>query len=118
MDFKMLSSLQFSFDEQHGFRTEFDTQSDTFQQVTKDLVGLFGELGEFANIVKKINIKLDHPDDYDFDITSAKPQLEEELADTFIYLIRIATTLKIDLEQEVVKKIDANKSRYAKISHK
>lgn len=44
------------------------------------------------------------------------PDLGEELADVMIYLLGLAEILKIDLEQEIVNKIEKNKKReYTKI---
>lgn len=115
MDLKQLSDMQLSMDERHGFPVKFDNASDTYAQLTKELVGLFGEIGEFANIVKKVNIKLDRPQDYSFDLDAAKDNLSEELSDSLIYIIRIAAMLEIDLESEVVRKIRLNESRYAQL---
>lgn len=41
----------------------------------------------------------------------SKKDLPEELADTAIYLFGLACILKIDLGQEIVKKIEKNKNR-------
>ena len=106
---------QIEMDINHGFPVSFDSEEEAYAQLSKDLIGLFGEIGEFANIVKKINIKLDRPKEYDLDIISAKEQLGEELADTFIYAIRLAAILEIDLEKQLTDKIKRNESRYAKL---
>jgi NTP pyrophosphatase (non-canonical NTP hydrolase) len=45
------------------------------------------------------------------------PELGEELADVAIYLLGLCEILKIDLEKEIVKKMDKNKKRvYKKIN--
>lgn len=45
------------------------------------------------------------------------PDLGEELADVMIYLMGIAEILKIDMEDELIKKIDKNEKRqYQKIN--
>lgn len=41
-----------------------------------------------------------------------KAKVEEELADIFIYLFRIATKCEIDLEEVVLKKIKMNSEKY------
>ncbi|MBU0707504.1 hypothetical protein KKG41_03995 [Patescibacteria group bacterium] len=47
------------------------------------------------------------------------PDLGEELADVIIYLLGMAEILKIDLEKEIINKIDKNKKReYKKINGK
>ncbi len=40
-----------------------------------------------------------------------KPDLGEELADVVIYILGLAEILKIDLEKEILKKVDKNKRR-------
>lgn len=45
------------------------------------------------------------------------PDLGEELADVVIYLLGLAAILDIDLEKEIVKKVEKNKKReYKKIN--
>ncbi len=45
------------------------------------------------------------------------PDLGEELADVAIYLLGIAAILKINFEEEIVKKVEKNKKReYSKIN--
>ena len=116
MNLDELMDLCRALDELHGFPVEFEDQSQRYNQVTKDLVGLFGEIGEFSNIIKKINLKLQKGDDYILDIAFAEQNLKEEIADSMIYLIRIANILKIDLTVAVNKKIEQNKIRYGKKS--
>jgi NTP pyrophosphatase (non-canonical NTP hydrolase) len=70
-------------------------------------VCLAGEFGEFCNILKKTCRG-------DITLAEAKPSLSEELADTFIYLIKISNQFGIDLESEFLKKIEKNKSRFHK----
>ena len=45
-------------------------------------VCLIGEIGEFCNVLKKVVRG-------DFELKDAKPVLAEELADSFIYLVKI-----------------------------
>lgn len=45
------------------------------------------------------------------------PDLGEELADVAIYLLGLAAILKIDLEEQILKKVEKNKKRkYKKIN--
>src|SRR4030066_1954354 len=39
-------------------------------------------------------------------------QVKEEIADVFIYLVRLADKLKIDIEKEVLAKIALNEKKY------
>lgn len=112
MSLQELMDLCKNLDEKHGFPVIFEDKSKRYNQVTKDLVGLFGEIGEFSNIIKKINIKIEKTDGYELDLPEAEHNLKEEIADSFIYLIRIANILEIDLTTEINKKIEKNKVRY------
>lgn len=111
MDIKQLRKIQISQDEELGFSLEFKDQKSKYDQLTKELVGLFGEIGEFSNIVKKINLKLEY-ENYKFDIETAKEGLAEEFVDSLIYLLRISEILNIDIEKETIKKIKKNRERY------
>ncbi|MBD8529208.1 MULTISPECIES: MazG nucleotide pyrophosphohydrolase domain-containing protein [unclassified Massilia] len=115
MELRDVIARQLEQDEVHGFKWRFDDEAERYSQITKDLVGILGEIGELANIVKKINIKIERPESYDLDMLAAQKEMREELADTFIYLIRLAAMLDADLELEVINKIKLNKRRYAKL---
>ena len=113
MDLYQLSKIQIEMDEQHGFHVHFEDNIKKYEQLTKDLVGLFGEIGEFANIVKKANIKLENAESYEFNILEGEKAMREELADSLIYLIRIAAILDMDIQDETLKKMQKNKDKYA-----
>ena len=53
MDLKSLIALQRDFDKKHGWSFNSNKHSELIDWLHKDLVGLFGELGEFANLLKK-----------------------------------------------------------------
>ncbi|MGE3424981.1 MAG: hypothetical protein AB7N24_23275 [Dehalococcoidia bacterium] len=118
MEIADLVRMQVRLDEVSGFPVSFVDRRERYTQLTRDLVGLVGEIGEFANIVKKVNIKLDRPTEYDLDLAKAEAALNEELADCIIYLLRISALLNVDVEQLVVKKIEANAARYAGLRRK
>ncbi|WP_102264781.1 MazG nucleotide pyrophosphohydrolase domain-containing protein [Mesobacillus jeotgali] len=69
------------------------------------IVCIVGEIGEFSNIVKKVKRG-------DFDLDMRRADLEEELTDVFIYLIKIAGQLNIDLEQQYLKKLRKNEIKF------
>lgn len=68
-------------------------------------VCLVGEVGEFCNVLKKVVRG-------DLTLVDAKPDLAEELTDSFIYLIKIANQFDVDLEAEFLAKIEKNKVRF------
>lgn len=72
-------------------------------------VALAGEVGEFANVTKKIARG-------DFKLEEAKRELGDELADVFIYVIKLADQLGIDLEAAYRKKLAYNEERFDKFS--
>ncbi|MGI2868798.1 hypothetical protein [Vibrio alginolyticus] len=112
MDIKQLKKIQIEQDQSFGFPVKFRNDIEKYNQLTKELVGFFGEVGEFSNVVKKINLKLDN-DKYDYDIELAKELLAEELVDSLIYILRISEILDVDLENETLKKIKKNRERYS-----
>jgi NTP pyrophosphatase (non-canonical NTP hydrolase) len=115
MDLASISQIQISADESRGFPVKFGNDHDLITQLNKDLVGLFGEIGEFSNIIKKIGIKLDRPEYEGPSLEDSRGQLREELTDSFIYLLRIAAIMNTDLEHELLKKIEFNRTRYARL---
>ena len=114
MNIAELAKRQAAADAEHGFPTCVADPRERYEQLRKDLVGLMGEIGEFANLVKKISLKIDYPPTYNLMPGNAEELLAEEIADASIYLLRISTILQIDLEKAILEKIEHNNSRYAK----
>ena len=77
------------------------TRAEWFQAV-------LGELGEAANVAKKIKrIEQGIPgNDPDLTLDELNAQLAEEIADTFIYLDLLAQSQGIDLEEAVMSKFN------------
>jgi len=66
-----------------------------------------GELGEAANIAKKLNRVRDGiPGNGDLTAEALTQQLAEEIADTYIYLDLLAQSADINLEQAVIDKFN------------
>ncbi len=95
-----------------------------FHTVKNLVLALVGEVGELAEIVQwktdsEIETELSpvahlaraitEPLSYDSDL---KSRLEEELADVFIYLLRIASASDIDLMKAAEIKMNLNRARY------
>lgn len=82
-----------------------------FPDVSNDLrhhtLGLAGEVGEFANLVKKIDRGTADPSS---DVV--RYDLAMELADIFIYTLTIAALLQVDLEALYNVKRTENATRF------
>jgi NTP pyrophosphatase (non-canonical NTP hydrolase) len=109
MDLNKIINLQIEFDKRHIANEEFyvPLTSSNPRDLEHLVVCTLGELGEFANILKKVVRG-------DLTYEAAEPQLSEELTDVFIYLIKIAGQSGIDLEASFLKKLSQNESRFAK----
>lgn len=77
-------------------------REEKLQYVSQLLVGLMGELGEFANEVKKSHR----------DSVWKEQELKEELTDTFVFLLKLSLALDMDLKQEFYKKMKRNEDRF------
>lgn len=107
MDFSTLVRLQSDFDKGHGVTKPFyvPISSDNLQELEHLVVCMVGEVGEFANELKKVVRG-------DASYEERKAALAEELADTFIYLLKIAAQTGIDLESEYLTKLEKNRQRF------
>jgi NTP pyrophosphatase (non-canonical NTP hydrolase) len=114
MDLTKMISIQNEFDKKHGWSLKSDELSELLNWLHKDLVGLLGELGEFANHLKKITLVHEKPDIEKSAklLEELKENLSEELIDSLIYIMRIASHLGVDIESEYLKKLNFNKSKY------
>jgi NTP pyrophosphatase (non-canonical NTP hydrolase) len=75
------------------------------------VIATTGELGEFANLLKK-TLREHHssgvyPDEH-------LEHMKEELVDIFIYVIKMAMALEMDLEKGYYKKMEENEERFKK----
>ncbi len=107
-----LIAMQIDADERRGFPVTFDSDHNRIDQLMKDLVGLVGEVGEFADLLKKVGLQSSNPRYIGPSLADAKPQLCSELADVAIYLFRLSMILGTDLENDVLKKMEVNLERY------
>lgn len=108
-----LTRRQIDADRMHGFPVDLSDDEARCNQISKDLVGLMGEIGEFANILKKVELAVSRPGYIGPDFVAAEPELRMELADAQIYLLRLGHLLRMDLEETVLEKMRLNNERYA-----
>jgi len=115
MEIKKLAQIQKEFDAKHGWTLESNSPKAKLEMINKDLIGLFGEIGEFANLIKKLNIEMEKSENtLDSKFSDSQNGLSEELVDSFIYLLRIATHLDLDIENVYLKKLAVNREKYKK----
>jgi NTP pyrophosphatase (non-canonical NTP hydrolase) len=112
MELSDLVKRQIDADERRGFPVAFETDAARHDQLTRDLVGLVGEVGEFADLLKKVGLTLTTPGYVGPSLIEASPRLRSELADVAIYLFRLSTILRGDLEQDLLEKMKINDERY------
>jgi NTP pyrophosphatase (non-canonical NTP hydrolase) len=115
-DTESLASLarrQIEADRTHGFPVDLPDDKARCNQLSKDLVGLMGEIGEFANLLKKVELAFTQPGYAGPDLVAAGPELRMELADAQIYLLRLAHLIRVDLGEAVREKMRLNDERYA-----
>jgi deoxycytidine triphosphate deaminase len=108
-----LARRQIDADRVHGFPVDLPDDKARCNQLSKDLVGLMGEIGEFANLLKKIELAITQPGYAGPDLAAAEPDLRMELADAQIYLLRLAHLVRMDLGEAVLEKMRLNNERYA-----
>ena len=116
MQLSEIVDKQVAADRKRGLLVDLKTDRSRYEQLTKDLVGLIGEIGEFANIVKKVGLKIEHPTYDGPSLHEASPQLQEELADTLIYVLRLSAILGSSLENDVLRKMAVNDARYSHLA--
>ena len=112
MELADLIRHQIERDRHRGFAVDFDSDRERLDQLMRDLVGLLGEVGEFANLLKKVGLGQTTPGYVAPSLANASADLREELADAAIYLFRLATILGGNLEQDILRKIQINDERY------
>ena len=75
--------------------------------VVHHALALAGEVGEFANIVKKVD-----RGSYEFRDAKVRHMLAMELTDAFIYILNLAAMLNIDLEKSYMHVRGLNEKRF------
>jgi NTP pyrophosphatase (non-canonical NTP hydrolase) len=113
MQIRELIALQIEADDRRGFPVKFAVEPERVDQLMRDLVGLVGEVGEFADLLKKVGLTHSTPGYEGPSLTDAAPRLRSELADIAIYLFRLSTILDGDLENDILQKMKINQDRYS-----
>ncbi|ESX16691.1 hypothetical protein X766_21770 [Mesorhizobium sp. LSJC255A00] len=108
-----LMRRQIDADRAHGFPVDVSDDEARRGQLFKDLAGLVGEVGEFANLLKKVDLAITQPGYEGPSLAAAENELRMELADAQIYVLRLAHLLRVDLGKAVSEKIQINDQRYS-----
>lgn len=116
MKIQEIMEMQKEFDRKHGWNLKSADTKELLETINKDLIGLFGEIGEFANLIKKLNIDLEITSEKDLTekLMKSNGALKEELIDIFIYLIRISTHMNVNISDEYLRKLKFNEKKYKK----
>jgi len=116
LNLKDLIEMQKDFDSKHGWSQSRTSDHAIIDAVGFDLIGLIGEVGEFANILKKVNLEKTLKNSNFEDLCSEEyfPKMREELIDAFIYLVRLMGHMDMDIESEYLDKVKYNKERFRK----
>lgn len=113
-----LVATQRKFDEKHGWTPRLGDHEAMFQFLQEDVVGLAGEVGEIANIAKRIALEKRRDDtNLPDNINAALPELSEEITDCLIYLVRMASYLNVDLSAAYAQKLQKNEERFKRYEH-
>lgn len=114
MTINELVAVQQIFDASHGWVVRSRRAGPILSMARRDIVGALGELGEFANLIKKVGLIYDRRGESSAHraLRRSKAQLSEEIVDTLIYLMRLAALLNVDLENSYREKLARNKIRY------
>ena len=100
---EILTRLE-EFDKAHGWDkyNHISDDKERLQALKSEIINLLGELGEFANQVKKCSR----------DNTYEEDKLKEEATDMFIFLLKITKILDMNMKEEFNKKMDLNDERF------
>jgi NTP pyrophosphatase (non-canonical NTP hydrolase) len=112
VDLAKLVEIQTAFSREK-FPTFWDikTEQDLALRLEYLTNALAGEVGEVANIVKKVVRSVVYGRG-DLRLDDVRQELAEEIADVFTYLLTIAGLLGLDLEKTYLQKLEKNRKRF------
>jgi len=117
VDLQTLLNMQRDFDQRHGWSIDTvppDRRLDVFEQ---EIIGLMGEVGELANLVKKARLDVDRFATASEAFEQITSGMREELVDIFIYLLRLFQLTETDIAAEYGKKLKINIERFKKFEN-
>ena len=109
MDIKAMQDINAKFSESRGwFYHKANNTDDMISKLGYNAVAISGEVGEFANLVKKVMRNKEKLND------EMLSHMKEEVTDVFIYVLLASKLLNMDLETEFLKKQEKNEGRFEK----
>jgi NTP pyrophosphatase (non-canonical NTP hydrolase) len=81
------------------------------------MTAVVGELGEAANLVKKLNRVRDGIPGNTEDAVALRAKLAHELADTYIYLDLLCQSLGVSLADSVLEKFEISSKKIGYVEH-
>ncbi len=110
MHLEDITKFQKEFDARHGWTDEFKEFDDKFfDRLQYAAIALPGEVGEFANMLKKIIREKKLTGKVNSEYLAS---MKEELTDVFIYLIILSIILKVDIGEAYYGKMKRNEEKY------
>jgi NTP pyrophosphatase (non-canonical NTP hydrolase) len=112
MDINELVKIQEEFDSKHrgNFSWNEKISQENIEILEHLIVSVVGEVGELANITKKIVRG-------DITYDDAKENITEEVVDIFIYVIKLCYQIGIDVEKSYLEKLKINEVRFKGMEH-
>lgn len=112
MNLQELCDLQGEFDRRHGWGLDAIPPDSRMEILEQQVIGLVGEVGELANLVKKARLRAGRKTTLAAAFEEISADATEELTDSLIYLIRLFRLFGVDIESSYCKKMAHNASRY------
>jgi NTP pyrophosphatase (non-canonical NTP hydrolase) len=113
MELREIFDLQQEFDSKRpGWSRGGKNEDQTMRDLMYDTIAIAGEVGEFANMVKKALREKEYNNSFPGEEKLSK--MREELVDVFIYLMKLMMSLNGDLERDYLAKLKKNEERFAR----
>ena len=112
---KEIAEILEKFDKERGWYTgDIFPEEKRIEMMEWMVTGLAGELGEVSGPIHKFRRNYNHHGFKKEEFEQLKQELEEELADVYIFLYKLSLLVDVDLKKAILKKIKRNEERHAK----
>lgn len=117
MELQTLLKMQREFDRRHGWSLDAVPSDQRLDVFEREIVGLIGEVGELANLVKKARLDVDRFTTASEAFDQIANGMREELVDILIYLLRLFQLSEADIAMEYENKVKMNIERFKKFEN-